>query len=204
MPPLERQRRVLFALAALVFLFVAPLIIERITRPYSFHGLQYDPPQRAVDFALTNQDGERVRLSGYRGKLVLLFFGYTHCPDVCPTTFAIWKRAQNLLQSDAEQVRFVFISVDPERDTPERIKAHLSLFSPSFIGLTGSLDEIEGVARSFGAYFKKEDIGSAAGYSVAHTALTLVIDPSGNLVLAFPYGTPAEEIAADVRHLLKR
>lgn len=170
---------------------------------YTFHGTQFNPPPAAADLALTNQDGQPVRLSDYRGKLVLLFFGYTHCPDVCPATFAKWKQVRHLLKDDAGQVRFVFISVDPERDTPERLKQHLALFDPTFIGLTGAPGDIEVATRAYGVYFKKVEAGSASGYLVDHTARTYVIDREGRLVLTFPFEAEPQDIAADLKYLLE-
>jgi len=177
----------------------------RLLRPTSptFTGLPYEPPIPGYDFALTDHHHRPVRLSDYRGKVVLLFFGFTHCPDACPTTLAHWMLVQRKLEAEAEQVRFVFITVDPERDTAEMIKTHLELFSPDFVGLRGSVDEIEAVAREYNAYIEKVEVDSALGYLVNHTALTYVIDQEGNLVLAFPYNTGSDLIVADLRYLLE-
>lgn len=126
-------------------------------------------PAPAADFTLTDQDGRPFRLSDQRGNVVLLFFGYTNCPDVCPTTLAIWKQVQRALSPDADRVRFVFITVDPERDTAERIKDHLAIFSPDFIGLSGTPDELSAIYQAYGIYHEKgEAQGSAAGYLVTH------------------------------------
>jgi protein SCO1/2 len=162
-------------------------------------------PIPAPDFTLTDQHGQPFRLSDQRGHVVLLFFGYTHCPDVCPTTLATWKRVHEALGPDAERVRFVFITVDPERDTRERLQQHLAVFNPAFIGLTGTADELAAIYQAYGVFHEKAAAsGSAAGYLVNHTASVYVIDPDGRWRLQFGFGTPAEDMVHDIRELLKR
>lgn len=196
----------LSAVAAVVVLALAAMTVAGVGliqgRPYTFHGLPFDPPSPAPDFALTDQDGRPVRLSDHRGKMVLLYFGFTHCRTFCPTTLATWNKVVNLLQADDEQVRFVFITVDPERDTPERLKEYLAGSNPTFIGLTGPLEEIEDVTRGYNAYFKQVD--SAADYMISHTTLTHVIDQTGSLVLAFRPDAEPQNIVADLKYFLRR
>jgi protein SCO1/2 len=164
-----------------------------------------EPPLAAPDFALTDQHGQPFRLSDQRGKVVLLFFGYTQCPDVCPTTLATWRKVHEALGDDAGRVRFVFVTVDPERDTAERLGRHVEAFNPDFLGLTGSPQELEAAYSTFGVVHEVDTSSqSAAGYLVNHTATTFVIDPSGQWRLRLPYGTSAEDIAHDVRELLKQ
>lgn len=196
-------------------------------QPYAFNGLPFEPPEPAPNFALIDQAGRPVRLSDYRGQAVMLYFGFTHCPDECPITLGTWKQVSSLLGADATDVRFVMVTVDPERDTPERMGEYLAVFNPDFVGLSGSLEEIEDAALPYNVYFKRlrlaeEDVKSAhlaeaedghpggeghadaaEDYLVAHTTLTFVIDRAGQLVLAYPLGTEARAIAADLRHLLK-
>lgn len=172
-------------------------------RPYTFHGTQFDPIRPVTDFTLTNQDGQPVRLSDYRGKLVVLFFGYTHCPDVCPTTLARLNRVMRELGDEAKGLQVLFVSVDPERDTPARLKQFLSHFNSAFVGLTGQAEEVAAVNMAFGVYVKKEEVGSAAGYLVTHTARIYVIDRQGRLVLTFPADAAVQDIAADLRYLLE-
>ncbi len=161
-------------------------------------------PAPATDFTLTDQDGRPFRLSDQRGNVVLLFFGYTNCPDVCPTTLAIWKQVQRALGPAASRIRFVFVTVDPDRDTTERIKDHLAIFSPDFIGLSGTPDELSAVYQAYGIYHEKAEAqGSAAGYLVTHTASTLFIDPDGRWRGLFSYGTDAETITRDIRQALQ-
>lgn len=173
-------------------------------QPYTFHGTQFEPVRPVTDFTLTNQDGRPVRLSDYRGKLVVLFFGYTHCPDVCPTTLARLNQVMRELGDDAKAVQVLFISADPERDTPAALKRFLSHFNSTFVGLTGQAEEVASVYPAFGVYVKKEEVGSAAGYLVTHTARIYVIDRQGRLVLTFPADAEVQDIAADLKHLLGR
>jgi len=170
---------------------------------YTFHGTQFDPVRPVTDFTLTDQDGQPVRLSDYHGKLVVLFFGYTHCPDVCPTTLARLNQVMRQLGEAGKSVQVLFVSVDPERDTPAVLKQFLSHFNPMFVGLTGQAEEVAAVNTAFGVYVKKEEVGSAAGYLVTHTTRIYVIDREGRLVLTFPADTPVEDIAADLKHLLE-
>jgi protein SCO1/2 len=162
-----------------------------------------DAPQAVKNFTLTNTEGERVELAALRGKYVLLFFGYSYCPDVCPTTLADLSRAVKVLGKDAEQVQVLMITVDPERDTPERLGHYLSAFNPSFMGLTGTPEEISAVATGFGIFHEKHEGSAATGYLVDHTATVSVIDPDGYLRMLFSFDASGEEIAADLQTLLK-
>jgi protein SCO1/2 len=169
-----------------------------------FRGSVLSQPVPAADFTLTDQHGQPFRLGDQRGKVVLLFFGYSSCPDVCPTTLSNWKQVHAGLEDDAQQVRFVFVTVDPARDTPERLQQHLALFSPDFIGLAGTLEELESVYRAYGVYYEKvEAPESALGYLVNHTSSDYVIDTEGNWRVRHTFGTPPQDIVHDIRELLK-
>jgi protein SCO1/2 len=171
----------------------------------SFRGSVLDQPVAVPDFTLTDQHGQPFRLSEQQGNVVLLFFGYTQCPDVCPTTLATWRQVHEALGSDAQRVRFVFVTVDPERDTPERLGLHVNAFNPDFIGLTGSPEELDAVYKVFDVYFQKDtSSGSAAGYLISHTATTFVIGPAGQWRLRESYGTEVDDLVYDVRQLLGR
>ena len=168
-----------------------------------FRGTELNPPRTAPDFVLTDQYGQPFRLSDQQGKVVLLFFGYTHCPDVCPTTLARWKQIYDALGEDADRVRFVFITVDPERDTPERLQQHLAVFNPKFIGLTGSPDQLAPIYQAYYVYQEKvQESQSAAGYLMSHTSATFLIDPEGRWRLNYGFGTPPEDIVHDIQVLL--
>ncbi len=164
-------------------------------------GTLLDPPKEVGDFTLTDQDGQPFRLSDLRGKVALLFFGYTHCPDICPTTLAEFKRVKALLGDDAARVAFVFVSVDGERDTPERLTAYVRAFDPQFIGLTGDDAALRPIARDFGVFYQRVNYESDANYLVDHTASTFVVDQDGRLRLVFPYGTDPAAIVTRLRAL---
>jgi protein SCO1/2 len=170
---------------------------------YTYQGTLIDPPVPATDFTLTDQNGGTFRLSDQRGKIVMVFFGFTHCTDVCPTTLANFKRIKERLGSQAQHVEFVFITVDPERDSPEALRLDLANFDPSFIGLTGTRAELEKVWKAYGVYQAKVDTGSAAGYSVDHTSITYLIDAQGNWRLTYPFGMETEKITSDLQHLIQ-
>lgn len=170
----------------------------------AFRGSLLQEPVPVPDFTLTDQYGQPFQLSEQQGQVVLLFFGYTQCPDVCPTTLATWRKIHAALGEDAGQVRFAFVTVDPERDTAERLGLHVNAFNPDFVGLTGSEDELQAVYEVFDVFFEKdEQSGSAAGYLISHTATTFVVDQEGQWRLRETYGTEVEDIVHDIRQLLE-
>ncbi len=171
--------------------------------PYNFHGMVIQSPEPAPDFTLLSKDGP-VSLSDFRGKYVLLYFGYTFCPDICPATMATLSQAINQLGKGAERVQVIMVSVDPERDTPEKIGEYVAHFHPSFIGLSGDPQEIARVASLYGIFYQKEEGTEATGYLVTHTASVRVIDPEGRLKLIWPFGTTPDEIVKDLKFLLRR
>jgi protein SCO1/2 len=164
-------------------------------------GTLLDPPKEVGDFTLTDQDGQPFRLSDLRGRVALLFFGYTNCPDICPTTLSEFKRVKALLGDDAERVAFVFVSVDGARDTPERLAAYVRAFDPQFIGLTGDDASLRPIARDFGVFYQRVNYESDVNYLVDHTASTFVVDQQGRLRLVFPYGTDPAAIVTRLRAL---
>lgn len=152
-------------------------------------------------FALVDQDGRAVTDTDLAGKPFLVFFGYTHCPDVCPTTLFDLSEALNKLGPDAARVSALFVSVDPARDTPEVLKQYLSNFNPNIRGLTGSEDQVKATARAYKAYAAKVP-GGGADYSVDHTAVVYLMDAQGSFVAPFNTKRPPEEIAAELRRYL--
>lgn len=192
-----------------LYILMAVLVLSLIAafafrRPYTFHGTVINPPLSVTDFTLETANGEIFRLSDARGKLVLLFFGYTSCPDVCPITLGTFKQVHEQLGSDAQKVKFVMVTADPERDTPEKVAAYVERFNPEFIGLSGSLLDLQRVWDELGVFVEKQDTASAAGYLVSHTASVYVIDQNGDLLMTLPYGTTAIDMANDVTQLLKQ
>jgi protein SCO1/2 len=172
-------------------------------KPHTFSGTLLQSPSEAHDFSLTSHTGQKVRLRDFRGKLVVLYFGYTFCPDVCPATLAELSGAMEILGKNADDVQVIMVSVDPERDTPALLAEYVVHFNPSFLGVTGTLDEIAEVATLYGIFYQKNEGSDATGYLVDHTASQIVVDEDGHVKLIFPFGTTAEEIATDLEYLLK-
>ncbi|MFC2025679.1 SCO family protein [Chloroflexota bacterium] len=174
-----------------------------IPQNYTFQGSLIDPPVPASDFDLIDQNQDSFRLSDQKGKVVLIFFGYTNCPDVCPVTLSEFKQIKNKLGDSANEVRFVYITVDPERDTTERMRLYISNFDPSFIGLTSDRETLEEVWKDYGVYQTRQDLGSAAGYLIDHTARIYAIDKDGNWRLTYPFGMEIEKLVEDINYLVQ-
>ncbi len=175
---------------------------------------QPDKPQfKAIDitgadyaqgFQLTDFNGQPRSLADYKGKAVVVFFGFTQCPDVCPTTMNEMAQVKKLLGTDGDKLQVVFISIDPERDTPEVLKAYMGSFDPSFAGLyAASPDALAALAKDFKIYYKKVDGKTPTSYSMDHTAASYVYDPQGRLRLYARYGIGPQAMADDIRLLLK-
>ena len=197
--------RVVFVVLAIVLLLPTTALAvdegqeaqSRATVP----AIKKAPP--GGDFTLQSIDGP-VSLQDFRGKLVLLYFGYTSCPDVCPTSLSLVTQALNELSEDElEKVQSIFVSVDPKRDTPEALAQYVGYFHSSMIGVTGTELEVAEVAQLYGAqYYEVEMEGSAFGYSVNHSSVSYLITPEGTLRFIFPHATPASVIVEAIRHLL--
>jgi protein SCO1/2 len=192
---------VLMAVVALVTALVWPGYLQRDSA-YAFNGGSYEPPNPASPIALADQDSAPFSIDTHRGKVVLLFFGYTYCPNFCPTTMVEVQKVKNLLGDRANEVEVVFVTVDPQRDTPARLKEYLEFFDPAFIGLSGSEDQIDAVKMQYGVFGQMQAPDASGGYLVDHSTSLYAIDPEGNLRLTWAYGTSAEDIAEDVEHLL--
>ena len=189
----------------LLLVGVAAVLSFIFAAPPSFRGTLYGEPfPPAAEIALNKADGETFRLSDQRGKIVLLFFGYTSCPDVCPTTLAEMKMLMNELGKTSEKVQVVFVSVDPDRDTPQRIRAYAGNFYPTFLGLSGSLEELEPIWTQYSIVRETVESDSAFGVIINHTARLFLVDTQGNMRLSYAYQTPVEDIAHDIELLLKQ
>jgi protein SCO1 len=193
---------ILAGMGALLGLVLIAVLV--FARPYTYRGSLIEPPVPAADFTLTSGSGAPFQLSAQHGKLVLIFFGYTTCPDVCPATLGEMKQVRSRLGSQANNVQFVFITVDPQRDTPDRTGKYAAAFDPHFIGLSGSEAELTPVWKDYGVYREITQNESAAGYLVNHSARIYLIDPAGSLRLTYTFGTPVDDILEDVRHVLKQ
>ncbi len=167
-----------------------------------FHGLDLTGASWGRDFSLQDPEGRTRSLADFRGKYVMLFFGFTHCPDVCPTALTRAKEVKRLLGADAERLQVIFVTVDPERDTATLLREYTAAFDPSFLGLRGDAGATKRTAAEFKAFYEKVPTG--AGYTVNHSAFTYVFDAQGRLRLAMQHTQSAEQYAADLRALMKR
>jgi len=167
-----------------------------------FHGIDVSGAEYAQDIPLRDADGQMRSLKDFAGKVVAVFFGYVQCPDFCPLTLQEFVEVKQLLGTDGQRLQVVFVTVDPERDTPEILKAYLASFDPGFIGLHGSAEEIAAVARDFKVYYQKVPGRMEGAYTVDHSAGSYMYDPAGRLRIYQRYGTPAQALAEDVKALL--
>ena len=156
----------------------------------------------ARDLPLTDHNGQPRHLQDFRGKVVIVFFGYTQCPDVCPTSMQELAKAKQLLGADGERLQGIFVTVDPERDTPEVLKAYMANFDPSFLALRGTPEQLAAVAKDFKLYYKKVEGKTASSYTMDHSAGSYLYDPQGRLRVYHRYGSGAQALAEDARALL--
>lgn len=198
------NRRLAWAGGFLLLLLVAAFIGWQ-NLPHTFHGIMLESPRVAEDFTLPTSTGESMSLSDFRGKYVALFFGYTFCPDVCPTTLSDLQQMLKGLGADqASEVQVLMVSVDPERDTPEQLATYLDFFDPAFIGMTGTVADIQPIASQFGIFFERQEGSENTNYLVDHTSAITVIDPEGRVRIIFPYGVKGSEMATDLAYLMRR
>ena len=186
---------------------VGAVAASMVWRPPSrFEGEPVVPPRPAPAFTLTDQQGRPFSSDRLAGRVAAVFFGYTYCPDVCPATVAMFARARQELAGlpGADAVRFVFISVDPERDTPERLARYLQPAGPGVIGLTGTPDQIRAVVAAWGITAEKVPLSAddPTAYAVVHTASVLLLDRAGRVRVRLPFGSTAEQLVHDIRQLL--
>jgi cytochrome oxidase Cu insertion factor (SCO1/SenC/PrrC family) len=153
-------------------------------------------------FTLSDANGEHRSLADFRGKLVLLYFGFAYCPDVCPTDLMAIGNLLRALGPDDDKVQPIFVTLDPERDKPEVLRAYVASFHPRFVALTGTEDEIRRVATLYKVYFEKVRAPGSSGYVIDHSAYVFLLDRGGRFVTLFPPGTPAERMAVMVREQL--
>jgi len=175
-------------------------------RPELFGTRPDGVPDITIDQSLpaVNQDGEAVTLAAWPGRHRLVFFGFTHCPDVCPLALGEVSIALDALGDDARRVQPLFVTVDPERDTPEALKAFVAAFDPRIAALTGSEEEVAAIARTFRAYYRKVPVEGAMGYTMDHSAFLYLLAPDGRLLRFFSHDTSGDRMAATIRAALGR
>ncbi len=188
---------------AILIIAIGIAIGLTLNQNHTFHGVIYENPKQAPELSLISFENQPFDLADQKGKIVLLFFGYTSCPDVCPSTLSDMKRVLSSLEDDSEFVQVLFVTVDPERDTIDKLRSYLVLFDPTFIGLTGSLEDLVKVWGDFGVIREIDTSNqSAAGYLVNHTSRIYLIDQASRLLITYGFGTFPEDIAKDVAYLL--
>ncbi len=168
----------------------------------SFHGADISGAEYARSLALTDQNGQPRTLADFKGKVVVVFFGYTQCPDACPTTMSELAQAKKALGKDGERVQGVFVTVDPERDSAEILKSYMASFDPSFVALRGTPEQTAATAKEFKVFYAKSPGKTPGSYSMDHTAGSYVFDARGRVRLFERYGSGAEALAADLKALL--
>lgn len=168
----------------------------------SFTGIDITGADYATGFSLTDHNGQPRTLADFKGKAVVLFFGFTQCPDVCPTTMTEVAEAKRLLGADGERLQGLFVSIDPERDTPEIMKQYMASFDPSFLALYAAPDALPELAKSYKMYYKKVDGPTPTSYTMDHSAGSYVYDPQGRIRLYHRYGTGSAALAEDLKKLL--
>lgn len=200
----HRLRRWVWPLLGAALGVVLGLAVLSVFRPHVYAGvvLQSSEPAPAMD-GLSYTDGEPVDVAALRGNVVFVYFGYTHCPDVCPLTLATVDSAIETLDSKAAgRVETIMVTVDPDRDNPEALAAYLANFNDRFRGVWGEEADLRSVATQYGVTFDRGTEDADGEYAVTHTSSLLVIDPEGALRVIYPFGVGAEELSADLENLL--
>jgi protein SCO1 len=168
----------------------------------AFNSVDITGANYARDFSLTDASGKKRSLGEFRGKVVAVFFGFAQCPDVCPTTLSDFAQIKEKLGADGERLQVIFITVDPQRDTPAVLGSYVASFDPSFVGLTGSTDEINATAREFKVFYQKVTGKTEMSYTIDHTAGSYVFDKDGRVRLFVRHAAGVDAIAADLKQLL--
>lgn len=201
----ERRKliRTAIIIGALLLIFTAGPGLAMVLTPHP-HGTLYENPQPAPDFELPRSDGGTLRLSDLQGDVVVLYFGYTSCPDVCPTALLDLSRTMDALGEDAEDVKVVFITIDPEVDTPEQIEPYLDYFDERFIGLYGTEEQLQTVQDAYNVKVLRSDRGETIpGYGITHTTSMFVINREGILKLRMLHETDVEFLVKDLRYFIR-
>ena len=202
---MKRPRKIaLYALA--VAAAVTGIAIAILTRPDepSIAGFVYPEPRVISPFKLATQDGKPFDLESLKGKWTFVYFGYTYCPDVCPTTLAELARAKKLLDNAGASAQYVFVSVDPQRDTPRRLAQYVAFFDPGFVGASGSDEALTALTRQVGVAYSFPDGIKGATYAVDHTSIVALFDPDARLHAVFTPPQEADRIAEGFRKILEK
>lgn len=197
-----RKRVALVALVAVGGVAFAWFFVLPRLQPHVFSGSVIQSTQKAPRLELDAANGETVRMTDFEDKVVVVYFGYTFCPDVCPATLSKLADALDILGEKADDVQVMMVSVDPDRDTPEMLAEYVRYFHPDFIGVTGDEATVNRVATLYGVYYEAQDGSEATGYIVDHTSTVMLVDREGYLKLVLPFEGTAQQIAADINFFL--
>jgi len=206
--PVLARRLLLFFVATVVAIaagyWASDSLFSRQTDLSGLHGTRFPEPRALQPFTLTDQTGQVFGNKQLLGKWSFVFFGYTHCPDVCPTTLSVLNSVANHLGNDAPAVQYIFVSVDPERDTPELLGQYVASFNGGFIGVTGTAAQLKKLTHQLGVFYKRvPDEKTTGDYAINHTASVLLFDPDGRFHAIFSAPLEATELAGDLRRLDK-
>lgn len=203
-PLAARLRTALPWLALVLAVAVGSVWIIGRLRPPELHGTVLQASDLPADLTLEGSDGQQHSLRDFAGKWTAIYFGYTYCPDVCPTTLADLRLARQELGARADDLQVVMVTVDPKRDSAEKMATYLKAFDPTFLGLTGSEEQINAAATQFGIYYEEQKTEGATGYLMNHTSTVILLDPVGRMRFLIPYGVKGTDIAADLRYFMRR
>ncbi len=199
----ERRRAVKTLGGAVALSITAGLLAACSPGKPSFRSIDLTGADYAQDFSLPDHNGQLRTLKDFGGKIVVVFFGFTQCPDVCPTSMADLAQVKQLLGADGDKLQGIFITVDPERDTPALLKGYMANFDPTFLALRPTPEQLVQIAKDFKIYYKKVEGKTPTSYTLDHSAGSYVYDTKGQLRLYNRYGAGAEVLASDIRLLLK-
>lgn len=202
-PAMSKRSALKWVAVSLVLTAAAGIMTACSEQKPSFTSIDITGADYAKDFALTDHNGQPRSLKDFAGKVVVLFFGYTQCPDVCPTSMAELAEVKKLLGRDGDRLQGLFVTVDPQRDTPAVLKGYMSNFDPTFLALYATPEKLEALAKDYKVYYKKAQGKTPTSYTMDHSAGSYVYDTQGKLRLYTRYGTGAQPLAADIRLLLK-
>jgi protein SCO1 len=194
-------KKIQFGLIVLTLGIAIIWVMNSANQPIRLNGAVIEPAKPAYQFSLTYPEGQ-FNLSDTKGKVVLIFFGYTNCPDFCPNTLIDFRKVQEELGESANEVEFLFISIDPERDTPDSIWAYTQAFNPSFYGLSGTEEELTPIWDNYWVFREKDPASTGENYLMQHSVRIIVIDTFGNFRMTFPNGMDPSAITSDILSLI--
>jgi len=200
---MQRRSAISFVAKAAILTGLGGLFVACSNKKPDFAAIDITGADYARGFSLADHNGQTRSLRDFAGKVVVVFFGYTQCPDACPTTMTELLEVKKALGKDGDRLQALFITIDPERDTPEVLKAYVGNFDPSFLALIPSAEALPALAKDYKVFYKKVPGTTPTSYSMDHTAASFIYDPQGKLRLYTRYGSGAASLAADIRLLLK-